>query len=82
MIMGELSRVAHNTYVCRHSLPRENPQSISKISIKWILEVEKHRELYDPKQQFYEDNVDKDQRWDIANAMFIMKDRGQNEINK
>ena len=40
------------------------PKSISKISeiykeldnIKLILEVEKHRELYDPQQQFYKDN--------------------------
>ena len=41
------------------------PKSIYKISekfkemddIKLILEVEKHRELYDPQQQFYKDNV-------------------------
>ena len=39
--------------------------------IKLILEVEKHRELYDLQHQFDKDNVDKDRSWDIANAMFM-----------
>ena len=63
----------HTTHTRADIAYRERtPKSISKISIKLILEVEKHRELlYDPQQPFYKDNVDKDQCWDIANAMFM-----------
>ena len=55
------------------------PKSISKISekfkemddIKLILEVEKNRVLYDLQHQFDKDHIDKDQCWDIANAIFL-----------
>ena len=70
----------HTTHTRLDIAYRERtPKSISKISekfkemddIKLILEVEKHRELYDLQHQFDKDNVDKDQCWDIANAMFM-----------
>ena len=41
-------------------------------NIKLILEVEKHRELYDPQHQFYEDNIEKDQCWDAVGAAVCM----------
>ena len=43
--------------------------------IKSSFEVEKYRKLYDPQHQFDKDNVDKDQCWDIANAMFMYHPR-------